>query len=391
MRNMKNNFYQVTLALTVGLCSLAINPLHVEAKPTRIATTTEQAPIQASNDDINKSLETLRNSLKTAKIEGASANDETIKNLVSDYEDLMKASNQHNIDNIIKHYNSHFMSGDNLSISELKGLVQDTWQTYPDIVYTSTITNIRVSGDYASIETIDTSSANTSGKESQINLPGKLSGESHNTVYYKRSGGDWEIVGDNTSWEQATVRYGAAKDINMTLAAPEQVKSGELYSVTFDVDARRGDFAVAAINNQELVYPNPTTDDKFRPVNSSNKTIQRVIRANSNNHNEIVSATIGIATINDNGNNDRPKLGLDGIATIVKRVNIIPISQAEMLKAMDTTKTVRTSANGKVNLNKVDIVNEKINRSAGLPQKENNDGVEEPTQVEEAPVDDSVK
>ena len=367
----KTLFRKIALLAMLGVLSFTALP--ATAKPIKAQSLANLPPVSRENNSIdeNKALDQLKASFKSAQVNGVEtgADEGVLKSLLDDYQSLMQASNDHNIDQIIAHYSSHFMSGDNLSISELKSLIQDTWKTYPNIIYTSVVKSVRISGDYASIETLDTSSANTSGKEAEINLPGKLSGESHNTIFYKRSGDDWEIIGDNTSWEEAIVRYGAAQDIPMALSSPEQVKAGELYSITFTVDPRKGDFAIAAINSQELVYPNPPNDDKFRPVNSSNKSIQRVIRANSANHNEIVSATIGIASIGNNDNNDRPKLGLDGVATIVKRVNVIPISQAEMLKALDSQKVTRTSANGKIDLNKVDMVNQKINQSAGLPQK----------------------
>src|ERR1044072_8582465 len=50
---------------------------------------------------------------------------------------LMEASNKHDIDSVLRHYAPGFISGDSLSLKDIRGLIQDTWQTVPHIKYDS--------------------------------------------------------------------------------------------------------------------------------------------------------------------------------------------------------------------------------------------------------------
>lgn len=333
----------VALSLTLGFAT------NLEAKTLKKETVTQQTPAQN-----NQALSLFRESVASASITGVTAEDADFKSIISLLEDLINASNKHNLEGILHAYNPNFMSGDNMALPELKSLIQETWQSYPKIQYTTKLKSIRVNGDFATVETDDVATAVIDKPEAEgmpIDLPGKLYSESNNTLYLKRAGSVWEIMSDTINYEMATIRYGSADDIELTLETPEQVKSGESYSAIFNVEPQPGAFVIASINNQELIYPHPQVDDKFRPMNSSNKSVQRVLKANLSNRNEIVTATVGITRIGEAQEGDRPSLGLDGIATIVKRVNIIPTSKQELLKALEAEKLVTTSASGKIKLN----------------------------------------
>jgi hypothetical protein len=295
-------------------------------------------------------------SLKTVDLIGLTTASPEYQALTKLYREMLGASNKHDIEGIMKHYSPQFISGDNMKLADLKSLITETWQSYPAIQYDSELEEIHVSGDWATIQTHDSSYAAIAPQENDpvvSGLPGTLESESKNQLYFKHIGDNWVVVGDSTTWEKAEVRYGIARTLPMTLSAPEQVKAGELYSTVLEVKPPQNSFAIVAVANQELTYPHSAADDKFRPMNSSNKTVQRVLKANSSNRNEIVTATIGLPSVSE-GQSDRPSIGLEGIATIVKRVNVIPISKDEMLKAMAQDKVVRTSANGKINLEHVD-------------------------------------
>lgn len=295
-------------------------------------------------------------SLKTLELSGLTTKSPDYQALTKLYRDMLSASNKHDIAGIIKHYSPQFISGDNLKLAELKSLITETWGSYPGIQYDSQLQSIHLTGDWASIDTHDYSYADIKAQPNDEvvgNLPGTLNSESNNQLFFKRVGDSWVVVGDATTWEKAEVRYGIARGLPMELSTPEQVKAGELYSTSLDVKPPQNGFAIVAIANQELTFPHVPTDDKFRPMNSSNKAVQRVLRANSSNRNEIVTATIGLPSVSES-QSDRPSIGLEGIATIVKRVNVIPISKEEVIKAMALETIVRTSANGKVNLEKVD-------------------------------------
>lgn len=288
-------------------------------------------------------------SLDQVRVTGTDPNSQTAQDLMATFNDLVSASNRHSLHDIIKHYNPQFISGDNLTLEQIKNLIQETWKAYPDICYASQPIEIRVNGDWATIETLDRSTATAPPDKDIMDVPGKLVSDSRSLLFLKRNGTIWEITSDSTLWEIANIRYGIGDEVDITLQAPEQVKAGESYSAIVQANVPEGTFTIATIDNQPLTYPHEKVDDKFRPLSVESKDLQRVLKANSGNHNEIVTATIGLTTL-EQTNPDRPSLSLNGIATIVKRVNVVPISAEDVKAAMGKRDIIRTSADGKINL-----------------------------------------
>jgi hypothetical protein len=276
---------------------------------------------------------------------GADPQSPVVKSLVEAFADLVQASNKHSIEDILKHYSPKFISGDNLTLPQIKDLIMETWKSYPDIRYNSRPIEVRVNEDWATIETLDNSTATAPPDKDVLDVPGKLVSSSRSLLFFRRTGNTWEITSDSTIWEEANIRYGIGDDVSITLSAPEQVKAGEPYSATIQAKLPEGTFTIATIDNQPLTYPHPQADDKFRPLAGDNNSLQRVLHANTTNHNEIVTATIGLTGV-EQKNPERPSLSVNGIATIVKRVNVVPISAEDVLSSLQKKELVKTAASG---------------------------------------------
>lgn len=310
------------------------------------------------------------------RVFGAEPQSQIVKDLLSTYSDLVAASNRHALEDVLKHYNPQFISGDNLKLDQIKAMIQETWQAYPDITYRSQPIEIRVNGDWATIEAIDHSTATAASDKNIINKPGKLTSESRSLLFLRRIGTSWEITSDSTIWEQAIIRYGIDEGVRIVLSAPEQVKAGDSYSATIQADIPEGTFSIATIDNQQLTYPHQKLDDKFRALSSESNELQRVMKANSSNHNEIVTATLGLTSLQQS-NPERPSLSLDGIVTIVKRVNVVPISQEDVMEAMQKKGLVTTSASGVISTGSKLFSSEAESQSPELelaPSPEEQDG-----------------
>lgn len=283
------------------------------------------------------------------RILGADPRSPVVKDLFDTFTDLVQASNSHAIEGILKHYSPQFISGDNLSLDQVRNLILETWKSYPDICYDSKPVEIRVSGDWATIETFDCSVATAPPDKDILDIPGKLASQSRSLLFFRRMGKAWEITSDATLWEQAVIRYGIGDDVPLTLSAPEQVKAGESYSVTIQAQIPEGTFSIATIDNQPLIYPHEKPDDKFRTLSTESRDLQRVLTANTRNRNEIVTATLGLTSL-EQKDPERPSLSLNGIATLVKRVNVVPISVEDAMEQMKKRSIVKYSADGKINL-----------------------------------------
>jgi hypothetical protein len=277
---------------------------------------------------------------------GADRNSEQVKGILATIEDLIKASNAHNLDWVLKHYSPKFISGDNLTLKEVSKLIQETWELFPDIKYTTKTLEIRVSGGWATVESIDESVASAKLDPVISDQPGKLNSRSRGLLYMHQIGNNWEIMSDYTLYEKAEIVYGELKDTHMELTSPEQVFSGESYTAKVNLEIPRGVLAIASISQEPLVYPQVKPQDKFRSMTTEKNSLERIFQANTYNNNEIVTATVGFTQIDQV--EDHPSIKLNGISTIVKRVNVIPKSEYDEESPQATL--VKVSADGKIDL-----------------------------------------
>lgn len=264
-------------------------------------------------------------------------------------QDLMDASNRHDIDAVLKHYSPNFTSGDSLNLKDVRGLVQDTWQMFPDIHYNSQTLEIRVNGSWAAVESIDTASATTKVDPTVSDKPGIMKSRSRGLLYLHRIGKTWEILSDATLFEKATITYGPFDTVAIDVESPEQVFAGESYTAKVTVGIPTGNIAFATITQEPLTYPQHTSKDKFRTLSTEKTDLERIFKANTTNNNEVVTATIGFTEIGQD-EQERPTINLKGIMTVVKRVNVIPKSFYKEINGAQ--QMTHTSADGKI---KVDV------------------------------------
>lgn len=262
--------------------------------------------------------------------------------------DLMAASNRHDLDGVLKHYSPTFSSGDSLSLKDIRGLIQDTWTMFPDIHYDSQILEIRINGNWATVESIDTASATAKVDPVVSTKPGTMKSRSRGMLYLHRVGKTWEIISDATLYEKATIIYGPFENVDVDVETPEQVFAGDPYTAKVKVGVPSGNIAFATLSQEPLTYPQQSGKDKFRTLSSDKTDLERVFKANATNNNEVVTATVGFTEIGQD-DQERPTINLKGIMTIVKRVNVTP--KSTFTEESPAQKVVHTTADGKINLN----------------------------------------
>jgi len=281
------------------------------------------------------------------RVVGVDAQSADIQSIVAIVDDLLGASNSKNLAGILNHYSPSFVSGDNLTLDQVRKLIEETWQVYPNIRYQSNILEIRVNGDWATVETLDEATATVKDEHGVINTPGELKSQSRGMIYLRRIGNTWEITSDSTLYENSTIVYGNAKGTPFSLSAPDHVFAGEPYSAKVNVDLPPGTVAIASITKDPLVYPQLKPVDKFRSITRQAGQLERVFDANEGNNNEMVTATIGLTQIGQDSE-ERPTVQFNGIATVIKRVNVVPKTNRE--EHPGHFQMVKTSADGKVDL-----------------------------------------
>jgi hypothetical protein len=299
------------------------------------------------------------------RVVGTQADAPVVQALLDKVDALVTASNDHDIDGVVRHFSPGFISGDNLSLRDMRRLIEETWELYPDITYSLKPIELRVNGNWATIETVDKAEATVStespkkaalsgdeGMEEPMLFPneqGQLTTHSRGMLYLHKVGKSWEITSDRSLYETAAILYGEAKNLPLNLSAPDQVFAGETYTARIDADIPNGGVAIASITRHAIQYPPISGEDKFRSVTPNKSRLERVFDANELSKNELITAVIGLTEVGQDDNN-RPTVAFKGMATLTKRVNVSPKSMGGDNQA--AVQLVKRSADGQIDLTK---------------------------------------
>lgn len=229
--------------------------------------------------------------------------------------------NSHDIDKVAGFYADEFINGDGLDFEAVKSLTKDLWEAYPDIKSKSQERTVRVTGEYATVESTDIYQGSSSKARDEVGTKGSLKAVSMGQLFLKKFGPAWKITSDKTYFEKVSIGYGLGSELidkdKIRLSAPEQVASGQSYSTKLDFDLAKDIKPVAAISKEVLIFPQISAEDKFRLTNETK--LEKWLIANKGGKNELITATVGLT-----GEALKPQLV--GLVFLTKRVNVVPVS-----------------------------------------------------------------
>ena len=231
-------------------------------------------------------------------------------------------TNSHNLDKLSQLYSEKFVNTDGFNKKVYFKLIKDTWETYSDITYTTTIRDIQIEGNFATVQTYETALATSHEQSETIDAFGELSSTANSIYYLQKSGEKWLITAEQILNEKSQLKYGDARFIKMDLEAPNLVNSGDEYTATLDIELGENENAIASIENQEIIHPLAAEKEKFRTLSEQNE-LERIFKANNKNINEYATASIGIAKTVPY-DETKAKVYVSGIAFLMTRVNVIP-------------------------------------------------------------------
>jgi len=260
--------------------------------------------------------------------------------------------NEHNLDGVMGYYADDYINNDGLDKKAVTELTKDFWKTYPDAKSSSKTKEIRIDGNYATVESRDMAIGTTAKEMPGIGTKGDLSSISEGQLYIKRLGTAWKIIGDRIDYEKVRVAFGLARSLDASFSAPEQVKSGKQYSAKLELALPQGLLAVGSITSQALKYPQPQPADLWRQLDGS--VLERVMPANGNNRNELLMATVGIT--------NKEHSALMGIAFLTRRLNVVPNPGQEEI-AEEAPKTASSEAKSEKAESKDESKSEKSEKS----------------------------
>lgn len=246
-------------------------------------------------------------------------------------------TNSHELEKLSSIYAENFVNTDGFDKKLYFKLIEDTWETYPDITYTTEIRDIRINGNYAVVQTYETAFATTHEVSDTIDTYGTLSSNANSMYYLQKAGSQWVIFAEQVLDEKSQLKYGDARFVQMDLNAPKIVNAGDEYSASLNIQLEDDETAVASIDTQEIIHPIGKPEETFRNLSSQNQ-LERLFKANSKNINEYVTASIGIAKA-EPYDEQYSKVYVSGIAFLMTRINVIPANKFITLEEDNAPKT----------------------------------------------------
>ena len=217
-------------------------------------------------------------------------------------------------------YHQDFVSADGFKKDVYFELIKDTWKSYPDIVYTSEVKDIRINGDSAEVDVYETSLATTTEIEQGVKIYGELNSISNGTYYLKQQDNEWLIISEKVKNEKSFLKYGDTRFVEMDLTSPETAKAGEYYTASLKIDKPTDAFIVASICQDAITYPQQKPKEVFRNLPDDN-ILERMFIANKDGKNEYNIASIGMSKSRTVAF-DKVQVYMAGLAFIMTRVNI---------------------------------------------------------------------
>ncbi|OGI01789.1 MAG: hypothetical protein A2Y25_05330 [Candidatus Melainabacteria bacterium GWF2_37_15] len=233
----------------------------------------------------------------------------------------LKAMEDHNTNELNELYADTYLNGDKLNKNTMIELIQQSWNLLSNMQYSNEIQNIRFDKNFATIEIDENITGITKTKSEITNDNGQIKSSARIVYYLQKFGKGWKIISDKTLYEETSIKYGKAKDLNINIYAPEHVLKNIDYSISLETEIPEDTFALGSITNETLTYPHKKAQEVFRQVPSELNLLERVVKANNDSLNELAIASLSFCTVKK-GEVTVPEIDVTGTAVLLKRVNI---------------------------------------------------------------------
>ena len=245
----------------------------------------------------------------------------TLSNIKNVIENQTKYANGHNVEALKKLYSDNFVNSDGFNKEIYFKTLNETWETYPDISYTTVIRNIEFTDNYATVLVREGAVASPVEQIGEFEAIGELYSESSSVYHLEKCGEKWLISSEKVIEETSSLKFGDARFVDIELNAPKQTGSDKDYTVTLKVKAPEKSTVVASINKENIVYPQTKSEESFRRLYDN--VLERVFRSNKDNVNEYALASVGI-TYAEGINEEEVRIYMSGLAFVMTRINVVP-------------------------------------------------------------------
>ena len=231
-------------------------------------------------------------------------------------------ANAHDIKKLKPLYADSYINSDGFNKEIYFKSIEETWKSCEDLTYTTDILNVDINGNYANIQVEETATGTVVDSLDMIHVTGEIHSKSKGIYHLVKINEKWYISGETAISDESSLLYGDARFMNIELQAPAQVSAGETYTTTLKVDADPSTFILGSIDHDVMTYPSSTPKNELRALPQS-QTLERLIKANTQNLNEYTVASLAISRVKLLDKNNF-RIYMAGLACVMKRVNVIP-------------------------------------------------------------------
>ena len=249
-----------------------------------------------------------------------------------------KYSTEHKLEKLDGLYSEGYINSDGFDKQTYLGMIKKTWDLYPVINYATTIKDITIDGSYAVVQVKETAIGETKDEFENIKEKGLIESNSYVFYFLQKQSKDWQITSSMVVSETTALKYGDAKNLNLSISSPSQVKEGEEYTALVSLDMPKQAFILASISNEPIVYPQKQPQEVFRNIKRDG-VLERVFKANKKGYNEYAIASVGItkASVNDTKNIN---INITGMAFLMSRVNVLKVKDSVSPDTKEATNTL---------------------------------------------------
>ena len=218
---------------------------------------------------------------------------------------------------------NNYVNADGFNLDTYSALIKDIWKNFDKIVYSIEIKDIKINGNKAQVELLETSNAYI---EMSRAYPGELKSSARTIYYLTKKNNDWKVSSDKVIDETTSMLYGDAKNLKIKLDVPIEIDANKEYCASLEFEPPSKTIAIASISSDIIEYPQGPTEEVFRALPEDN-ILERLFTSNNKNANEYVIASIGLTQTSMDDLN--LKLNLTGFGYYIRRINVIPFSNGE--------------------------------------------------------------
>lgn len=255
------------------------------------------------------------------------------------FKKFAKYSQKNNIEKLKEMYTEDYINNDGFSKKAVFKMMEMSGDSYKNVKYDIKVLDTSINGNYAVATIQEIATGETTKPIEKFNGTGSVKSDIVYTNYLRKDGADWKITNSNILKENVELKYGEAKQSQITLDAPECVSAGSEYEVTMNAQTPDGVFVVGSITNEPIVLPQVINKDVFRSV--KNETLVRVIKANTNGNNEYATASLAITRAQVEPNS--VVINMTGMAFVMKRINVMSLNKNITIKEEVSNATTQKS------------------------------------------------